>query len=72
MPDLSTATRNLSIAYLKGKQQSFLLSLHHPLVWINNVTSDHFEIPRAVPLADSGRGVAIAMMVTPSQYPAVT
>ena len=68
MPDLSTGTRNLSIAYLKGKQQS----LHHPLVWINNVTSDHFEIPRAVPIADSGRGVAIAMMVTPSQYPAVT
>ena len=41
----------------KGKQQSFLLSLHHPLVWINNVRSDHLEIPRVVLLVDSGRWV---------------
>ena len=55
MPDLRTRTRNLSMASLKGKQQSFFLSLHHPLVWINNVTCDHLEIPHAVLLADSGQ-----------------
>ena len=42
---------------IKGKQQTFFLSLHHPLVWIKKVTCDNLEIPHAVLLADSGRWV---------------